>query len=60
MEDHLVKIVGGHDTKEVSTKFLSTDTDLLYTLFYYSNSPLDAMVVLMKFLFRLFFNKENL
>ena len=47
MEDHLVEIFGGHDTKEVITKSLSTDIDLFYTLFYYSNSFLDAMVVLM-------------
>lgn len=28
MEDHLLEIFGGHDTKEVITKSLSTDTDL--------------------------------
>lgn len=30
MEDHLLEIFGGHDTKEVITKFLSTDTDLTW------------------------------
>jgi light-independent protochlorophyllide reductase subunit B len=28
MEDHLLEIFGGHDTKEVITKTLSIDTDL--------------------------------
>nr|YP_010932875.1 ChlB subunit of protochlorophyllide reductase [Klebsormidium mucosum]WKT07112.1 ChlB subunit of protochlorophyllide reductase [Klebsormidium mucosum] len=31
MEDHLLEIFGGHDTKEVITKSLSTDTDLRWT-----------------------------
>nr|YP_009727199.1 photochlorophyllide reductase subunit B [Pohlia nutans]QIA44465.1 photochlorophyllide reductase subunit B [Pohlia nutans] len=30
MEDHLSEIFGGHDTKEVITKSLSTDTDLTW------------------------------
>lgn len=30
MEDHLPEIFGGHDTKEVITKSLSTDTDLTW------------------------------
>nr|YP_010865673.1 light-independent protochlorophyllide reductase subunit B [Frullania muscicola]BEG72845.1 light-independent protochlorophyllide reductase subunit B [Frullania muscicola] len=30
MEDHLLEIFGGHDTKEVITKTLSTDTDLTW------------------------------
>lgn len=30
MEDHLLEIFGGHDTKEVITKGLSTDTDLTW------------------------------
>lgn len=30
MEDHLLEIFGGHDTKEVITKSLSTDTDLTW------------------------------
>jgi light-independent protochlorophyllide reductase subunit B len=30
MEDHLLEIFGGHDTKEVITKSLSTDSDLLW------------------------------
>ena len=28
MEDHLLEIFGGHDTKQVITKSLSTDSDL--------------------------------
>ncbi|MEN9215686.1 MAG: ferredoxin:protochlorophyllide reductase (ATP-dependent) subunit B [Gloeomargarita sp. HHBFW_bins_162] len=31
MEDHLLEIFGGHDTKEVITKTLSADTDLVWT-----------------------------
>ncbi|MCS7031543.1 MAG: ferredoxin:protochlorophyllide reductase (ATP-dependent) subunit B [Gloeomargarita sp. SKYG116] len=31
MEDHLLEIFGGHDTKEVITKTLSTTTDLTWT-----------------------------
>ncbi len=31
MEDHLLEIFGGHDTKEVITKSLSTDSDLVWT-----------------------------
>ena len=31
MEDHLLSIFGGHDTKEVITKTLSTETDLIWT-----------------------------
>nr|UEQ13306.1 photochlorophyllide reductase subunit B [Chlorella variabilis] len=31
MEDHLLEIFGGHDTKEVITKSLSTDSDLIWT-----------------------------
>ena len=31
MEDHLLEIFGGHDTKEVITKSLSTDTDLTWS-----------------------------
>nr|YP_009136259.1 ChlB [Orthotrichum obtusifolium]AKC99431.1 ChlB [Orthotrichum obtusifolium] len=30
MEDHLLEIFGGHDTKEVITKSLSTDTELTW------------------------------
>lgn len=30
MEDHLLEIFGGHDTKEVLTKSLSTDSDLIW------------------------------
>jgi light-independent protochlorophyllide reductase subunit B len=30
MEDHLLEIFGGHDTKEVITKSLFTDTDLTW------------------------------
>jgi light-independent protochlorophyllide reductase subunit B len=30
MEDHLLEIFGGHDTKEVITKSLSTDSDLIW------------------------------
>ena len=30
MEDHLLEIFGGHDTKEVITKALSTDSDLTW------------------------------
>ncbi len=30
MEDHLLEIFGGHDTKEVITKSLSTYTDLTW------------------------------
>ena len=30
MEDHLLEIFGGHDTKEVITKYLSTDSDLVW------------------------------
>jgi light-independent protochlorophyllide reductase subunit B len=30
MEDHLLEIFGGHDTKEVITKALSTDSDLAW------------------------------
>nr|QYB18655.1 light-independent protochlorophyllide reductase subunit B [Conocephalum conicum]QYB18742.1 light-independent protochlorophyllide reductase subunit B [Conocephalum conicum] len=30
MEDHLLEIFGGHDTKEVITKSLSIDTDLIW------------------------------
>nr|YP_009531774.1 ChlB subunit of protochlorophyllide reductase [Leiosporoceros dussii]AXZ70877.1 ChlB subunit of protochlorophyllide reductase [Leiosporoceros dussii] len=30
MEDHLLEIFGGHDTKEVVTKSLSTDKDLVW------------------------------
>ena len=30
MEDHLLEIFGGHDTKEVITKSLSSDTDLTW------------------------------
>nr|YP_010881507.1 protochlorophyllide reductase ChlB subunit [Pellia neesiana]WIA68585.1 protochlorophyllide reductase ChlB subunit [Pellia neesiana]WIA68671.1 protochlorophyllide reductase ChlB subunit [Pellia neesiana]WIA68757.1 protochlorophyllide reductase ChlB subunit [Pellia neesiana] len=32
MEDHLLEIFGGHDTKEVITKSLSTDTDFNWNL----------------------------
>lgn len=31
MEDHLLEIFGGHDTKEVITKSLSTDSDIPWT-----------------------------
>jgi light-independent protochlorophyllide reductase subunit B len=31
MEDHLLSIFGGHDTKEVITKTLSTDSDLTWS-----------------------------
>ncbi len=31
MEDHLLEIFGGHDTKQVITKSLSTDSDLTWT-----------------------------
>lgn len=31
MEDHLLEIFGGHDTKEVITKSLSTDTNFTWT-----------------------------
>jgi light-independent protochlorophyllide reductase subunit B len=31
MEDHLLEIFGGHDTKEVSNKSLSTDSDFIWT-----------------------------
>nr|YP_009106858.1 ChlB subunit of protochlorophyllide reductase [Marvania geminata]AIT95647.1 ChlB subunit of protochlorophyllide reductase [Marvania geminata] len=31
MEDHLLEIFGGHDTKEVITKALSTDNDLTWS-----------------------------
>nr|YP_008474543.1 protochlorophyllide reductase subunit B [Marsilea crenata]AGI51471.1 protochlorophyllide reductase subunit B [Marsilea crenata] len=31
MEDHLLDVFGGHDTKQVSTKSLSTDKDLVWT-----------------------------
>ena len=31
MEDHLLEIFGGHDTKEVITKSLSTEADLVWT-----------------------------
>jgi light-independent protochlorophyllide reductase subunit B len=31
MEDHLLDVFGGHDTKEVSTKSLSTDKDFNWT-----------------------------
>lgn len=31
MEDHLLEIFGGHDTKEVITKSLSTNTDLTWS-----------------------------
>lgn len=31
MEDHLLEIFGGHDTKEVITKSLSTEFDLVWT-----------------------------
>ena len=31
MEDHLLQIFGGHDTKEVITKALSTDTELSWS-----------------------------
>ena len=31
MEDHLLEIFGGHDTKEVITKSLSTETDLTWS-----------------------------
>ncbi len=31
MEDHLLEIFGGHDTKEVITKSLSTDGDLRWS-----------------------------
>ncbi len=31
MEDHLLEIFGGHDTKEVITKTLSAETDLTWT-----------------------------
>lgn len=30
MEDHLLEIFGGHDTKEVITKSLSTDSDIVW------------------------------
>nr|QWW92854.1 protochlorophyllide reductase ChlB subunit [Herbertus javanicus] len=32
MEDHLLEIFGGHDTKEVITKSLSTDADLTWNV----------------------------
>ena len=32
MEDHLLEIFGGHDTKEVITKSLSVDTDLTWSV----------------------------
>jgi light-independent protochlorophyllide reductase subunit B len=32
MEDHLLEIFGGHDTKEVITKSLSNDSDLTWTV----------------------------
>nr|QUG10451.1 photochlorophyllide reductase subunit ChlB [Hymenophyllum polyanthos] len=32
MEDHLLDVFGGHDTKEVITKLLSTDNDLDWTV----------------------------
>ena len=31
MEDHLLEIFGGHDTKEVLTKSLSTDSEFVWT-----------------------------
>jgi light-independent protochlorophyllide reductase subunit B len=31
MEDHLLEIFGGHDTKEVITKSLSTESDLIWS-----------------------------
>jgi len=31
MEDHLLEIFGGHDTKEVITKSLSTDSDFTWS-----------------------------
>ena len=31
MEDHLLEIFGGHDTKEVITKSLSTDSNLTWS-----------------------------
>ncbi len=31
MEDHLLEIFGGHDTKQVITKSLSTDSNLTWT-----------------------------
>nr|YP_009106576.1 ChlB subunit of protochlorophyllide reductase [Dicloster acuatus]AIT95394.1 ChlB subunit of protochlorophyllide reductase [Dicloster acuatus] len=31
MEDHLLEIFGGHDTKEVITKTLSTESDLIWS-----------------------------
>lgn len=40
MEDHLLEIFGGHDTKEVITKSLSTDNDLAWSS--------DALVELQK------------
>nr|YP_007026129.1 protochlorophyllide reductase ChlB subunit [Apopellia endiviifolia]AFU88839.1 protochlorophyllide reductase ChlB subunit [Apopellia endiviifolia]WIA67722.1 protochlorophyllide reductase ChlB subunit [Apopellia endiviifolia]WKW94931.1 protochlorophyllide reductase ChlB subunit [Apopellia endiviifolia] len=41
MEDHLLEIFGGHDTKEVITKSLSTDTDLTWN--YESKSELNKI-----------------
>ena len=32
MEDHLLEIFGGHDTKEVITRSLSTDVDLNWAI----------------------------
>ncbi len=32
MEDHLLEIFGGHDSKEVITKALSTDSELNWTV----------------------------
>jgi len=32
MEDHLLEIFGGHDTKEVITKSLTTETDLTWSI----------------------------
>jgi light-independent protochlorophyllide reductase subunit B len=32
MEDHLLEIFGGHDTKEVITKSLSTSSDLVWDI----------------------------
>jgi light-independent protochlorophyllide reductase subunit B len=40
MEDHLLEIFGGHDTKEVITKSLSTENDLTWSS--------DALVELQK------------
>jgi light-independent protochlorophyllide reductase subunit B len=31
MEDHLLEIFGGHDTKDVITKTMSADSDLSWT-----------------------------